>query len=241
MTTVERIKQGYKNGEHLMDSIRRLLTLEKFECNLCGHYGRFYPFGDSPRRGSSCGRCDCKERHRLVKLWFDRNIGEVSDKRILHFAPEPALRELFRAHAGQYCAADINANRPYVDVVLNIESIDLPDESVDIVVASHILEHVDDAKTLSEIHRILSAGGLAVLMFPVIEGWTHTYENASVTTPADRTTHFGQFDHVRYYGSDVRARIRDAGFALSEFTAEEPYVSQHGLMRGEKLFLARKG
>jgi hypothetical protein len=38
----------------------------------------------------------------------------------------------------------------------------------------------------------------------------------------------------------VRGRIRAAGFALDEFTAEGPDVLTYALQRGEKLFIARR-
>jgi hypothetical protein len=102
------------------------------------------------------------------------------------------------------------------------------------------LEHVDDKRALSELFRILEAGGIVVLMFPIVEGWDRTYENPAVNGPANRLLHFGQEDHVRYFGRDVRARIQAAGFTLEEFTAEEPLVHLHGLVRGEKVFVARR-
>ena len=79
-----------------------------------------------------------------------------------------------------------------------------------------------------------------MLMFPIVEGWEHTYENPAHTSPQDRITYFGQVDHVRMYGRDVRDRITGAGFKLSEFTAEEPNVARYGLLRGEKVFVATK-
>ncbi len=86
---------------------------------------------------------------------------------------------------------------------------------------------------------MLSARGVAVLMVPIVEGWRETYENPEIADPAGRTLHFGQRDHVRYYGADFRDRVRNAGFALEEFTAVEPHVARHGLNRGEKIFIAR--
>ncbi len=78
------------------------------------------------------------------------------------------------------------------------------------------------------------------LMTPVVEGWAETYENPAITTPKLRRLHFGQHDHVRYYGRDVRDRIRAPGFALTEVTAVEPDVLTYGLNRGETLFIATK-
>jgi ubiquinone/menaquinone biosynthesis C-methylase UbiE len=103
-----------------------------------------------------------------------------------------------------------------------------------------VLEHVDDKKALAEVYRVLRPGGVALIMLPVVEGWATTYENKAVTAPEDRMRHYGQSDHVRYYGADVRDRIRAAGFELSEFTAEGEDVLTYGLQRGEKVFVATK-
>ena len=78
-----------------------------------------------------------------------------------------------------------------------------------------------------------------MIMTPVIEGWT-TYENPAVVTPKDRWLHFGQDDHVRFYGSDLRDRIKAAGFRLTEFTARADEIVKYGLTRGECLFIAEK-
>jgi SAM-dependent methyltransferase len=108
------------------------------------------------------------------------------------------------------------------------------------VICSHVLEHVDDSRALPELFRIIAPGGSVILMFPIIEGWDRTYENSTIQSPADRILHFGQRDHDRYFGRDIRDRIQGAGFSIEEFTAEEPLVHKHGLVRGEKVFVARK-
>lgn len=208
------------------------------ECNVCEQSGKFLPFGAAPRRSAYCPNCGSIERDRLIRLWLDANPGAVDGTRMLHFAPEVGLAKLFRSRVGEYRSADIDPR--WADTVLNIEQIDLPDDSVDLVLCSHVLEHVDDAKALSEMHRILTPGGRALLMFPLVDGWDRTYEDASHTSAAAREIYFGQDDHVRYYGRDVRDRIKAAGFSLNEFTAEEPNVARYGLMRGEKLFIATK-
>jgi len=173
----------------------------------------------------------------LLKLWMAREVPNRDLGNVLHFAPEPALARVLKGHATQYTSADIRAGTG--ELVLDLERLDLPSASVDTVVCSHVLEHVNDEAALAEIFRVLSPGGLAVLLVPIVEGWDHTYENASVTA-GERALHFGQSDHVRYYGVDFRKRVRRAGFKLSEFTAEEPDVSRYGLGRGEKVFVAHK-
>ncbi|MDQ8727649.1 class I SAM-dependent methyltransferase [Bradyrhizobium sp. LHD-71] len=206
-------------------------------CNICGLNDLFRPIGWPLRPEAMCPQCGSLERHRLLKLWLDENRECIAGKRILHFAPEAAISKLVRPLAKEYVTADIARGR---DLQLNIEKIDLPDESYDVILCSHILEHVDDRAALAEIHRVLVGGGVALLMIPVVEGWANTYENLAITEPNEREIHFGQEDHVRYFGSDFRDRIRRAGFDLEEFTAEGAIVVKHGLLRGEKLFIAAR-
>jgi SAM-dependent methyltransferase len=185
-----------------------------------------------------CPKCGAVERHRLITLFLNQNPDLYQNKTILHFAPESIIRAKLEQSSKKYVGCDIV---PRNDIIrIDIEKIDLVNDSFDLIVCSHVLEHVDDFKALREMNRILREGGVALLMFPIIEGWSVTYENPNIKSEADRILHFGQEDHVRFFGSDVRQRIRDAGFELHEFTATEPDVSSYGLLRGEKIFIAQK-
>jgi SAM-dependent methyltransferase len=207
-------------------------------CTLCGYHGRFTAFGFPPRYDAQCAKCGSLERHRLVKLLLDRTGLIGRDHAVLHFAPERQLAVAVRALAGSYDTADLM--RRDVDLTVNIEALELPDASYDRIVCCQILEHVDDAKALSELFRVLRPGGVALLNTPVVEGWDGTYENDAVDGTLMRLLHFGQGDHVRLYGRDIRDRIRAAGFALSDFVSEEPDVLEYGLWRGERIFIAEK-
>ena len=173
-----------------------------------------------------------------MALWIGRNVQWLSTASALHFAPERGMADLLRKSARHYVSADLAPGR--ADRVINIEHIDAADDSFDCVVCSHVLEHVDDRRGLAEIHRVLKPGGVALIMLPVIEGWAQTYETEAARTPEERKRHFGQSDHLRLYGADVRERIRAAGFNLDELTAEGEDVLRYGLQRGEKLFIGRK-
>jgi SAM-dependent methyltransferase len=174
----------------------------------------------------------------LFKLWLDKEQQSLVQKDVLHFAPEHSLASLVRPLARRYRSADIAPGR--ADLVLNIERLALEPDSVEAVICAHVLEHVDDGKALRELFRILRPGGLVVISVPIIEGWSVSYENPAIVTAGERALHFGQWDHVRYYGTDLRDRISSAGFSLEEFTASPEEVVRHGLIRGDKLFLARK-
>lgn len=62
--------------------------------------------------------------------------------------------------------------RPTADIVADLdEGIPLPDNSVGVVHASHILEHLRDArKSMAEIHRVLAPGGWAFIEVPSTDG-----------------------------------------------------------------------
>lgn len=156
---------------------------------------------------------------------------------VLHVAVDPILRDRIRPRCRRYVTLDLF--HP-ADVQEPLERTSFPDASFDHVICCHVLEHVDDRRALREVFRVLRPKGTMLVMVPVVEGWDATYENAAVESPRERELHFGQGDHVRYYGRDLRARIRDAGFQLSEATAEGPDVVTFGLLRGEKLFIASK-
>src|SRR3546814_17962039 len=89
-------------------------------------------------------------------------------------------------------------------------------------------------------YRVLSPGGFAVLMFPIIEAWTETYEDPRYQgTPEDRIAHYAQDDPIKYFGRDVRDHIRAAGFGLDEFVADAPDSARCAFMRGDTRSMAQ--
>lgn len=106
-------------------------------------------------------------------------------------------------------------------VKMDITDIRYPDESFDIIICSHVLEHVpDDVKAMSEFHRVLKKNGWAILLVP-IAAMDKTYEDFSIVTEAGRLKAFGQSDHVRKYGKDYIDRLRSAGFNVTVIKKEE--------------------
>jgi SAM-dependent methyltransferase len=221
-----------------LEAVTRLLFEHRAlscECTCCGKSSRFRLYGLPPRLNALCANCGSLERHRLQQLLLNARPNLYVGKEILHFAPEPSLRAVLKDKAKRYIACDWDPNPP--DIKINIEQIDLPSASFDLIVCHQVLEHVDDRKALPELKRILKSGGVALLSTPVIEGWAATYENPAITSPANRLIHFGQRDHLRYFGRDVRNRISEAGFSVEDYTAVEPAVHKHGLLRGETIFV----
>lgn len=209
-------------------------------CNICGFEGAFSPFGlYYVRPDAICSNCGSGDRHRLLRLWFDSKQACFSSARVLHFAPEPCVTRFVKNAVGEYVTADLLRND--VDHNWNIENIDADDESFDLIICSHVLEHVDATKALHEFKRCLRKNGIAAVMIPICEGLDRTYENLDMAhgDNFDRWVHFQQSDHVRIFGRDFRNLVSDADFDLVEFTAEGPVVPKLGLNMGEKVFELR--
>jgi SAM-dependent methyltransferase len=184
------------------------------ECPICEkHFSRWR--GDL--RLGNCPYCGSAPRHRLLKLSLAREwTGRARSLDVLHFAPEWGAEHAFRANprVGRYVTADLSA--PGVDVHCDITDLRFEDDAFDVVVCSHVLEHVrDDRKALAELHRVLRPGGVAYIQVPY-DAERHTDEDPCVTDPGERERRFGQFDHVRMYGCDLIERIRQVGFVVDE-------------------------
>ncbi|MEO0819025.1 MAG: class I SAM-dependent methyltransferase [Pseudomonadota bacterium] len=235
------LAQGIRRVAGYIEPLPTLRHIAIRECPCCGYVGPFRPGGGGDVVGYdvTCENCLSMERHRFLKIYFDRAKPVAEGARTLHFAAEPSVtRFLEPLSSGRYVRADIDPTLG--DMVVNIEAMQFEDDSFDCIVCGHVLEHVDDTKALAEIFRVLAPGGTAFLMIPIVEGWEHTYENPEVTTEFDRLKHFGQRDHVRRFGRDFRDRVRAAGFTLDEVTTEPADCVRYSLLPGERIFLASK-
>jgi SAM-dependent methyltransferase len=162
--------------------------------------------------------------------------------RVLHFAPEqPLERRLRFTPCSEYRTADIQSSS--VDLSLDIQQIPLADGSVDLVLCSHVLEHVrDDRRALAELRRVCARDGRVLVQLPLVES-EHTTEDLSDLDPKERKRRFGETDHWRLYGRDATELLRAAGFAVTEVDAtslaSEAQRTTFGLSAAEKLFVCR--
>lgn len=232
------VRRIFRRRWHTLQTVTRLSGVHPRECPICGYHGDFRAWGVPPVFDVLCARCDSLDRHRLFALMDERHDILHGVDSLLHFAAEDILRKRFRQRFKNYRAVDLF--RADVDFNCNIEDTGLPPDSIDAVFASHILEHVDDRKAMAEIHRILKPGGRLVAMVPIIEAWDTTYEDPAVTSDAGRDLHFGQYDHVRFYGRDFATRLQDAGFQVVAYMGTPQECVRYGLQRGEKVFVAKK-
>ena len=189
------------------------------ECPVCSRtFRKFLPYGyNKVREGVLCPRCFSLERHRLLWLFLKNETGFFEDSlKILHVAPEQCFYRRFRAMNNlDYTTADLVS--PLADVKIDVQAMPFENDSFDIVICNHVLEHVeDDIKAMKEIYRILRKGGFAIMQVPFNSSMEKTHEDSSITDPRERERQFRQKDHLRLYGKDYTERVKKAGFVIRD-------------------------
>lgn len=160
-----------------------------------------------------CPKCGSLARDR--RLW--QILNEKYSKpniSVLDFSPSRTLYRNWKKEVDlKYISSDLSDNF-IADVAYDITNIPQEKEQFDLIICYHILEHViDDAKAISELHRVLKPNGTVILQTPFKEG--AMYEDYTITSEADRLVHFGQIDHVRYYNVDgLKKRLENAGLKV---------------------------
>lgn len=217
-------------------------------CPVCdASYRIFLPYGRiNTRPNALCPSCLSLERHRLIYLYLkEKTDFFTTKKQVLHIAPEACFIPRFeKIHGEGYITADIES--PLAKVKMDIHEIPFAENTFDVVLCNHVLEHVrDDHKAMSEIHRVLKPGGFAILQVPFFNPVSETtFEDNSITDKRAREKIFGQDDHVRKYGLDYAKRIDQSGLKA----VEDPFVNelseeqrkQFGLVKGEVIYLGKK-
>lgn len=165
----------------------------------------------------SCSICSATDRDRLYSLYINERFANLDQSQrysFIEFAPR--LSKKINSYPFiNYCSADLHMKD--VDNIVDITNLSIyKDNTFDIFLCSHVLEHVSNDKlAVKELYRILKPGGWGILMAPILLTLEHTYEDASITTEAGRWKHFGQHDHVRLYAkNDYVNLLENCGFKV---------------------------
>lgn len=203
-------------------------------------FRKFLPYGYGTQRPNVLAPGTLSlERHRLMWLYLQQETDFFSSqKKVLHMAPEQCFLKRFKKLKHDYTTADLYS--PIADVKADITDLPFEDSSFDVVFCNHVLEHIpDDTRAMQELYRVLKPGGFGIFQIPQDLHREITFEDDTITDPKERARIFGQYDHVRVYGSDYFDKLRSIGFAVEEvdYTKKiSPQLSEkYRLMKGEIL------
>ena len=209
-------------------------------------YRKFLPYGYGKQRPNALSPGTLSlERHRQMWLYLQNETNFFTHKlKVLHIAPEQEfLRKFKKMKNLEYTSADLFS--PIVDVKADIVDLPFEDNSFDVIICNHVLEHiVDDRKAMSELYRVMKSGGWGIVQVPMRNSLEKTYEDFTITDPKERQKHFGQYDHVRWYGMDYFDRLKSVGFEADvnfysqKFSEED--IERFGLNKNEILPVVRK-
>jgi len=247
------ISKGYRNYKKRIQF--KLHRGDRVFCPICNsNFKKFAPYGLVKRENAKCYNCGSLERHRLLwKYLNERTTFFNNDEkiRLLHFAPEKCLYDIFSKNKNlDYNPCDLSPEKYAYNEIKKITKADLnnipfDENSFDVVLCSHVLEHIpDDRKAMSELYRVMKKGAWGIFQVPIDYSRKTTYEDFTIISSKKRKKAFGQFDHVRWYGEDYKDRLKSVGFNVTEdeyiksFTSEELY--RFGLMPSEIIYFCRK-
>ena len=215
-------------------------------CPVCLQSSTFIAAGSTSRDLALCVVCGSLERHRLLMLYLRQRTNLFRDQlSVLHFSPERGIGgELARQKNLKYATSWYEPDRP-ADFHLDLTALALPDNSWDVLIVYHILEHItDDRKAMGEMFRVLKPGGWAVVQVPTDER-AESLEDPNIKTAEERRVHYGDPDHVRFYGwKDFADRLTAAGFqvTIAQFAQDlsDQQVREFALDRNERIYMVRK-
>ncbi|HEX5365250.1 MAG TPA: class I SAM-dependent methyltransferase, partial [Acidimicrobiales bacterium] len=174
-------------------------------CNVCRWQGERF-VGRQHVELSQCPACGSNGRDRFLHLCLVERVALHPALRVIECSPR--LGDAYRAAMSTwffYRTSDYDLRAHAGNLHLDLQAIDLPDASLDVVLCAHVLEHVPDTdRALAELRRVVAPGGHLLLQVPVLQART-----APPTEPefhGDRTPVFWRF------GFDLTARLRAHGF-----------------------------
>jgi SAM-dependent methyltransferase len=186
---------------------------DQYDCPLCGYRGHFVSDWEltGVRANAMCPQCHSSERHRIQWAVINRlsDRYDFSQMSLLHISPESFNGEELKLLFKEYTTADYDGIG--ADLQIDLTDCDLPDESYDVIYASHVLEHIPDDRAAAEtVRRLLKPGGFAVLPVPIVCEETVEYPEVVMT----------EFGHVRGPGPEYFDRFEDL-FEIELFTSAD--------------------
>jgi predicted SAM-dependent methyltransferase len=219
--------------------LRKIMALayrgKAHQCPICSYkLSRFIQLENGDQL---CPRCGSLGRSRRLYALLK---GHVGISKVLHFSPPKSLKlQLEKWEHFDYVSSDYE-NEFEAELQLDITNINLPSESIDLIICYHVLEHIpNDMQAMRELYRILKAGGTAYIQTPFSK--EQFLEDLSIISPEERFRLYGQADHVRLYTVEkLVERLESVGFNVERLEFAEEKNNRFGFKEEETVLLVKK-
>ena len=185
-----------------------------------------------------CAKCGSLSRSRALCIYIEGNFRN-KDLKILDFSPHRSLYDYFKSKFIYYISSDYG-NQFYAQKNHDITQIQEENESFDLIICFHVLEHIlEDKKAIKELYRVLKVNGILLIQVPLKDGLT--YEDSKITSKNARKEAFGQEDHVRVYGKkSLIKKLKDFQFKVETINTSKTLKviekNNFGILENEIIF-----
>jgi SAM-dependent methyltransferase len=201
----------FKHEETFRNLYSVFYSGNRYQCNICNK--KLRKFISLPNTDSLCPNCGSLKRNRRLWILLENEFLKPNIN-VLDFSPSRCVyRKMKKIKTIRYQSTDLSGDF-IADYMFDITSLAIDNNSLDLIICYHILEHVsDDILAMKELFRVLKPGAKALIQTPFKDG--ETYENHAITTKKERLQHFGQEDHVRIYSiKGLKERLLSCGFQV---------------------------
>ena len=205
-------------NEYLERRLADRLAQNSRYCNICGWRGKQFGirYNEIMLRDEeiACPNCLSEPRQRaLFKYLRDNFLASylciIQQRNFLCLEISPARCDPVRnaLNGIVYISVDLDESKAMFE--MDLTNLTFPDFTFDLVVCSHVLEHIEgDSAAIAQIYRVLKKDGAALIQVPI--GY---HDDPS----GKRTAEFDQrrfYHHCRSYGWDFKEKLEKAGFQV---------------------------
>lgn len=194
----------------------------------------------------SCPVCGASDRDRLILTYLKmRGLQDATEgTRLLQIAPSRVVENWIKRWCPQVAYESTDLFMDHVTFHADLQNMDMvADHTYDVIICSHILEHVqDDKKAMREMSRILKPNGQVIFLVPIDLNAADIDEEWGLSEE-ENWRRFGQGDYCRRYSKAGLIRRLEETFyvhSLGKSYFGEETFTQCGLTDTSTLYVLTK-